>query len=219
MMTAAMISKAKFLPGFAVAFLLLTVVATGCGDDGQSPGGDAEALVNEGWALFVAGDYQSAVGKFNQAKSVDSDYRDAYDGLGWAYARLGRLEDAEAAFLFVFEILVDPSRETYTGAAVVALALKDYFRAEEYARRAIERYEDEYEFQYDHAVTHITLRLMRATARFHLGDYMSAYADVVVLDDLLELGLPNLNVTSPDFVAKLLSQIQTIRDASGGGLI
>lgn len=191
----------------------------GCGDDGQSPGGDAPVLVNEGWALFVAGDYQSAVGKFNQAKSVDRDYRDAYDGLGWAYARLGQLDNAKSSFLYVLEILVKPSRETYTGAAVVALALKDYFRAEENARRAIERYEEEYEFQYDHDVTHITLRLMRAIANFNLKEYESAYADVVVLDNLLSLGLPPLNTTSPDFVAKLLSQIQTIRDASGGGLI
>jgi len=218
-MTAAMISKKRFVPGLAVALLLLTVFASGCGDDSQSPGGDPPALVNEGWGLFVAGDYQSAIGKFNQAKSVDPGYRDAYDGLGWAYARLGKLDEAQDAFLYVLERLVKPSRETYTGAAVVALALKDYYTTALNSTWAIERFEDEYQFRYDHDVTHITLRLMRATARFHLGEYESAYADVVVLNDLLELNLPPLNINSSDFVAKLLSRIQTIRSTAGGGLV
>jgi tetratricopeptide (TPR) repeat protein len=219
MMTAAMISKMRFVPGLAVAFLLLTLVASGCGDDGQSPGSDAAALVSEGWGLFVAGNYAGAVDKFNQARAIDPDYRDAFDGLGWAYARLGQLENAEASFLFVLERLVNPSRETYAGAAVVALALKEYTSATLNANWAIERFQDTYQFQYDHDVTHITLRLIRATARFHLGEYESAYADVVVLDDLLEIGLPALNTTSPDFVARLLSQLQTIRTSSGGGLL
>ena len=92
-------------------------------------------------------------------------------------------------------------------------------RAAENANWAIERFEEEYEFRYDPDVTHITLRLMRSIARFHEGEYTSSYADVVVLDDLLGLGLPQLNTGAPDFVAKLMKQIQTVREASGGGLL
>jgi tetratricopeptide (TPR) repeat protein len=226
-MTAAMISRMRFVPSLAVAFLLLAVMATGCGDDGQSPGGGAEALVSEGWSHFTTGDFQTAVSRFNQAIAVEPDFRDAYDGLGWAYARLGNLEkpsteaidSAEDAFLFVLERLVKPSRETYTGAAMVALALKKYRTAALNSNWAIERFEEQYEFRFDKSVTNITLRLMRATARFNLGEYDSAYADVVVLNDLLNLGLPQLNPTSPDFVAKVMSQLQTVRERSGGGLL
>jgi tetratricopeptide (TPR) repeat protein len=222
-----MISRIRFVPVFAVAALLVALIATGCGDDGQSPGGDAAALVSEGWGFFVAGDYQSAVGKFRQATVSEPDYRDAYDGLGWAYARLGQLDNAATqqidsateAFLYALEILVKPSRDTYAGAAVVALALKDYERAALNANWAIERFEEEYQFRYDHDVTHVTLRLMRATARFHLGEYESAYADIVVLDDILGLGLPALSPGASNFVARLLSQMHTVRDAAGAGLI
>jgi tetratricopeptide (TPR) repeat protein len=229
-MTAAMISKMRFVPGLAVAFLLLAIIATGCGDDGQSPGGDAAELVSQGWNLFIAKDFQSALGKFNQAIATARDpetRRNAYDGLGWAFARLGRLEkpetpavdSAQEAFLFVLETMVKPSRETYTGAAMVALALKKYGTAALNSNWAIERFEEEYEFRFDKSVTNITLRIIRATARFHMGEYESAYADIVVIDDLLNLGLPTLNPTSPDFVAKVMTQLQTVREVTGGGLL
>jgi hypothetical protein len=52
-----------------------------------------------------------------------------------------------------------------------------------------------------------------------MGEYESAYADIVVIDDLLNLGLPTLNPTSPDFVAKVMTQLQTVREVTGGGLL
>jgi tetratricopeptide (TPR) repeat protein len=217
-MAPAIISRKRILSVLAVACLIPIAITTGCSDS-ESPGGDADLLIREGWAHFQAEDYQAALSKFNQATTDPDHKRDAYDGLGWAYSRLGQLENAEDAFLYVLGELVDPSRETYTGASIVSLALKNYVRAEENSNWAIERYEEEYEFRYDPAVTHITLRLVRSIARFHLGDYASSYADVVVLDDLLGLGLPTLNTGSPNFVARLLSQIQAIREASGGGLL
>ena len=217
-MTPAMISRMRFVSVLVVACLVPTAITTGCSDS-KSPGGDAALLISEGWAFFTAEDYRSAISKFSQA-TTDADHkRDAYDGLGWAYSRLGQLENAEDAFLYVLGEIVDPSRETYAGACLVGLALKNYLRAEENSNWAIVRFEEEYEFRYDPDVTHITLRLVRSISRFHLGDYASSYADVVVLNDLLGLGLPKLNTGSPGFVAKLLSQIQTIREASGGGLL
>jgi len=217
-MTPAIVSRMRFVSVLAVACLIATAITTGCSDS-ESPGEDAAVLISEGWAHFEAEDYQTAISKFNQATGDTDHKRDAYDGLGWAYARLGQLENADAAFLHVLTQILDPSRETYAGASLVSLALKNYDRAEENSHWAITRFEEEYEFRYDPAVTHITLRLVRSIARFHSGDYASSYADVVVLNDMLDLGLPTLNTGSPNFVARLLSQIQTVREASGGGLL
>jgi tetratricopeptide (TPR) repeat protein len=218
MMTPAIISKKRLVPALTATVLLLTVLVTGCGDNGQSSG-NAAALIAEGWNLFMSADYQSAVSKFDQAISAEPTNRDAYDGLGWSLTRLGDLQGAYNAFLHVLSYLVKPSRDTYAGQAIVTLALKEYSEAAANANWAIERFPTDYDFRYDPDVTSITLRLIRATARFHLAEYDAAYSDVVVLNDLLGLGLPKLTPSSPDFVAKLLRQIQTIRSASGGSLI
>lgn len=217
-MTAGVNSRKMFLPVLAAAFLALTVFASGCGDDGTSSV-DPGALVQEGWGLFEAGDYQGALAKFDLAKDNSKPsadvHRDAWDGLGWSYARLGQLEQAKAAFLYVLSTIFKPSRDTYAGMAVVALALKDYpvARANAHWALTLPEYPPEYVFRYDPAVTDETLLLVRAIASFHEGEYEDAG------DDVEDLGGPELNPNAPGFVARLLRAIQDLREEMGAGLL
>lgn len=173
----------------------------------------AAEFVQDGWSYFESGDFSEAVTAFSQAIDLDSDRAEAYDGLGWSYMRLGMLESSIESFIFVLETLVDPSQDTYAGCSIVNLALGNYTDAANMANWALEVYGSQYEFQHDPDVTHVTLMLIRAIARFHLGLYASAYADA------LALGGPTLDLDAPDFVARLLEAIQELRDQYGQGLL
>lgn len=212
-MKAVVISRAKFLPALAV--LMIAVLTIGCGSDGGgNGGGPPDTLAEEGWQLFSEGRYTEAISKFNQATDEDSDLATAYDGLGWTYARMDMLQSSVDNFTFVLSVLVDPSQDTYAGASMTHLAMKNYEDASNMSNWALEVYGNQYEFRYDKDVTDVTLRLVRATSRFNLGLYESAYADVVLLG-----GPPDLNPKGPDFVAKLLLALQDLREEYGQGLL
>jgi len=188
-------------------------LASGCGSE-KTLGANPEALVQEGWQLFMGGKYSQAVSKFNEAVNQDSNLADAYNGLGWSYARMGELGSALDNFTFVSSVLVSATRDTHAGAAITNLALKNYDDAAFRSSIAIEDYSGDYTFQYDPDVTTVTLRLVRAISYFHLGQYVSAY------DDVKELGGPqDLSPSDPDWVAELLDALQDLRQQYGQGLL
>jgi tetratricopeptide (TPR) repeat protein len=212
-MKAAAIPRVKFVPGL-MAVLMMSLLVLSCGSDGGGGGGGTPTmLVAEGWSLFSEGNYSQAVSKFNAAADQDSDLAEAYDGLGWSYARLGMLQSSVDKFTFVLSVLVDPSQDTYAGASMAHLAAKNYEDASNMSNWALVVYGDTYEFDHDNDVTDTTLRLVRAISRFHLGLYESAS------DDVEELGGPTLSPGSANFVAKLLEAIQDLREQYGQGLL
>src|SRR5262245_40564740 len=86
----------------ALAALLAGVLAlTGCGgDDGTAPPdpGVAAAITAEGWALFEAGQFASADGKFQEAIAYMGTFADAHNGHGWSLAYLDNISGSNAAF-------------------------------------------------------------------------------------------------------------------------
>jgi tetratricopeptide (TPR) repeat protein len=210
-MSAQNILKMTFAP-VAIA-ILAAGLGLGCGSEGGGGGGNADQLASEGWDLFVTGEYNSAISKFQQAVGLDEDLEAGWNGLGWTYARVGNLEAADSTFLEVFRRVGNAGPDTYSGLAIVSLALKNYELASDQAGFALDVTGGNYEFRYDPTVTAVTMRLVRAISRFHQGLYVSAAADVVLL------GGPALNQSAPDFVAKLLEAIQDRRELYGGGLL
>jgi tetratricopeptide (TPR) repeat protein len=196
-----------------VMMAILAISFAGCGSEGENGGDNADKLTREGWNLFATGDFSGAVAKFEQAVALDEDLETAYDGLGWAHARLGNLETSLDNFLIVDAIIVRPSVTTFSGMAVVYLALKDYKNAADAANDALDESGGNFQFAYDPSVTDDTMRLIRAICNFHEGLYVSAAADVEAL------GGPVLNPSSPDFVADVLEAIQEIREEYGQGLL
>lgn len=211
-MKASTILRVKFAPGLT-AVLVLAALSLGCGSDGGGGGGTPAVLVAEGWSLFSQGQYNQAISKFNAAADQDSDLAEAYDGLGWCYARLGMLDASLEKFTYVLSSLVDPSQDRYAGISLVYLAMKNYEDASNMSNWALVVYGEVYQFDHDSAVTDVTLRLVRAISRFHLGLYESA------ADDVEELGGPTLNPNASDFVSKLLKAIQDRRELYGQGLL
>lgn len=204
------ILKMMFVP---VVIAILATPFAGCGSDSGNGGDNADQLAREGWNLFATGDFSGAVAKFEQAVALDDDLETAYDGLGWAHARLGNLEISLDNFLIVDAYIVRPSVTTFSGMAVVYLALKDYKNAADAANDALDESGGNFQFAYDPSVTDDTMRLIRAISNFREGLYVSAAADVEAL------GGPVLIPSSPDFVADVLEAIQEIREQYGQGLL
>jgi Flp pilus assembly protein TadD len=74
----------------------------------------AKAQVNEGVTLYEQGDYQGALGKFEQATEVDPTLAAAWSDKGCALGRLGRRDAALEAFNKALEIEPD-NREAREG--------------------------------------------------------------------------------------------------------
>jgi Flp pilus assembly protein TadD len=77
-------------------------VAASCSKGGSPPAADpavrAQALIDAGNQAFRAGDFRLAARRYGAAVVEKHDDPAAYYGLGMALAKLGRDEDARAAY-------------------------------------------------------------------------------------------------------------------------
>jgi len=90
---------------FGVAAVLAFGVAAGCargadhaGPVAPDPEVRAQIMINAGNQAFHAGDYRLAARRYAAAAVIRRDDPVAYFGLGMALTRLGRDEDARAAY-------------------------------------------------------------------------------------------------------------------------
>jgi tetratricopeptide (TPR) repeat protein len=198
--------RRAILLGFASALVL----AVGCGGDGGAgPGATAQSKTEEGWALFEAVDYTGAIGKFNEALSIDDTYADAYNGLGWSFANLDSLQwaltsfgncitngmsgDPHAGRAPVYRDLDPPQFDNAVSTATTVLSLD---------RR--------YTFEHDKSFDWRDLHLIMAQSHFGLGRYDLANAEVDSLGGIQQ------NPASPTFVEDLAGEIERLETLYGG---
>ena len=97
---AAVACRAAWTRGLVV----LAIILTGCGRHleatapPQDAAGRAQVLVESGNQAFSAGNYGLAARRYAAAAVIRNDDPAAYYGLGMALAKLGRDEDARAAY-------------------------------------------------------------------------------------------------------------------------
>jgi Flp pilus assembly protein TadD len=86
------------------ALLVAAAVATSCAQGEPPPRTDAEraaraqALIESGNDAYRAGDYRLAARRYAAAAVVRKDDAAAYFGMGMALSKLGRHEEAHAAY-------------------------------------------------------------------------------------------------------------------------
>jgi len=101
--------------------LLALALVSGCGRAGApgaaasagtvpDPAGRAQMLINAGNQAFHAGDYRLAARRYAAAAVERKDDPVAYFGLGMALTKLGRDEDARAAYAKARELTQRPRR-------------------------------------------------------------------------------------------------------------
>jgi tetratricopeptide (TPR) repeat protein len=196
-----------WVPAILPAVLLL---CAGCGGGGDSgPSESASSRTVEGWTLFESGDYEAAVEKFNRAASLDVSYAEAYDGLGWTYARLDSLSRSLDNFGRAVRTSThgDILTDSYAGSSPVYRDLETrpqhFDSAAVYAGNAL-ALERRYVFEHDQTFDWHDLHLIMAQSYFGLTDYASANAQVDSLGGNVQ------DPGSPTFIEDLAAEIERL---------
>jgi len=176
---------------------------TGCGDDNPVAVSDADQLISEGWKEYSAGNYDDAIAKYQQALDLDEDSvgSEAYNGIGWAKARIGRLLESMESFKEA--VAKNPANtDAHAGLAGMYLADSDYERAIASASLVLSL-NPEYASHHD-GIEATDIRILLAECYYYDGDYENVEKQL----DLLGQSHKDLDSSSSTYVADLLSYIQ-----------
>lgn len=159
-----------------------------------------EGVVSNGWISFENGEYTQALSSFWDATRMDDEYADAYNGLGWTYARLDSMNKS----VINFEEAISLSPDLIDAHAGVAIVDNDYENAEARATRVINNNPD-YTFTHDLTVTIIDIYLSRAHSRAVLGDFQGSLDDVNKVDSTF-----NADISTHQGRFTLMSKIEEL---------
>ena len=171
----------------------------GCGEE-EPEGPTAEEITNEGWSLYAARDYASALAKFDEAIAEDSNYVDAYVGMGWSYGKLTQLADCISSFQLALAKDAQ-NADALAGIALAHLANDEYDQAIAKANKVLAA-NPNYSFAHGN-VTSRNLHIVLAESYYYKGDFEDAQSQV----DILNPG-NGLNSADEDYLAGLLKEIE-----------
>ncbi len=159
---------------------LLWAVTFGCRERVEPETPD---YVKHGWELMAEQDYSGAIPHFEEGTVLDIEYADAWNGLGWAYAKLDSAE-ASAENFVTGAGLGDSTvvgTEILAGLAFSKLALGEFVVAVDSGKAALSR-EKFWEFEHDATLNYLHLRLTIATGFFGVGEFDSSLVWVKLID-------------------------------------
>lgn len=146
------------------------------------------ALLQDGWTSFEAGRYSQAVEEFSLAAEREATMPEVYLGLGWSSYRNNALENGRSYFgsAIAFSFLDTTSGdsiviESTAGLAGIALAAGEYEDAISYVDEVLTG-DPAFAFTHDATVNTDALKRIKAIASYYLGDFATAYQQVLDLD-------------------------------------
>ncbi|HGE69503.1 TPA: tetratricopeptide repeat protein [Candidatus Poribacteria bacterium] len=198
--------KGVTMRGFYVfiGLLLLAVSFISCGGDEQeSVVVTAEMIVEQGWTEYSAGNYESAIIKFQSALAKSPEMSEAYNGIGWSNAKLGKISDSIDNFKKA--VSKDPQNvDAHAGLAGVYFISGNYELAIASAKQALTI---KFDYQSPHdKVKAGSLRLLLAQSYYNMGDYASAKAQI----EILGIYGKTLDPSSPTYPSDLLLAIDEL---------
>jgi tetratricopeptide (TPR) repeat protein len=188
-----------------ISICFLAISFGGCGNDEEVVAPDTGERISRGWKEYVAGNYEDAIAKYEEALEEDPASGEAYNGIGWARARLGQLVGSMDSFKKA--VTKDPGNaDAHAGLAGAYLADGDYERAIASAKLVLSL-EPEYVSDHDD-IQAADIRVLLAQCYYNVGDYAAAEAQI----DVLGGAGKGLNAASPTYPADLLSVIEELAE-------
>ena len=186
---------------FTLAGLMLLAIG-GCRDR-LTP--ETPDYVEYGWELMAEQSYREAIVQFEAGKSEDNTYADSWNGLGWAYARLGSADSSVTRFTSGANL--DDSTmvgtEILAGRSFARLALGDTNAVAD-AKTALLRAPN-WEFTRDPALIYLHLNLTVASGFYSWGKFDSCLVWVRKFDDTF-----SVDVTTLPGRSELAAKLQTL---------
>ncbi|MCG8607450.1 hypothetical protein MJD09_21020 [bacterium] len=167
--------KARF-GGVAVCLMFAGLWSCSSGESGPS----FEELIDQGWAAFAQGDYQTAADLFSDAETQNIEDAEANIGRGWSLMQLDRLSESETVFL-TGRTKINATADLFAGWAFVLNALKRYSDSNTQAERALSL-DASWSFSHGLPLDADDLQLVRAENYFLLGDFSESLVAVLLLN-------------------------------------
>ncbi|MFB0515656.1 MAG: tetratricopeptide repeat protein [Candidatus Neomarinimicrobiota bacterium] len=197
--------KPRVIFGFLVALLLAVLIVGGCREQVLP---EAPDYVEYGWELLTEGSYRAAITQFEAGTELDDSYADGWNGLGWAYAKLG-IADTSADHFSEGVGLADTSivgTEILAGRSFARLALGSFSGAVDDGKAALSR-SPTWVFRRDVTVTYEHVTLTVATGFYSLGEFDSCLVWIRKLDDTFTANVSTLSGRS-----RLAAKLETLEE-------
>jgi len=180
--------------------LLVSAATISCGGD-SGPTAPVEELTESGWALFEEGNYEEALGSFEEALSSDPGHPDALNGKGWCHVQLRMLEEAAADFGSSIKNAEDRgeiqvANEARTGLGTASNNLGDHSRAAE-ALQAVLDSDPGFVFSRWQSIDATDVRIMLSLAKLGLAGEAEEETEVDALFDEIASQINEIDPENP----------------------
>ena len=198
-----------------IAFGLLTLEACR-----KKYAATAEDMVEYGWVLYETNDYLNSNKWFNDAIVDDVEWKDAYNGLGWSYAKLMVLDSSISYFTTGLEqeqnkwSIIDSQAEILAGLTFAYNAKGNDAKAIEYGRAfldsTVKPLEAGWVFSHDTKLNYLDLRVTLAASYFAKGKFDSTILQITVVLDSLnsnEVAIKDTSLNGRKLMAKQIMSL------------
>ena len=167
-------------------------------------------FVEHGWELMAEQEYLGAIPHFLEGTKLDITYADSWNGLGWAYAKLGSADSSADNFIIAAakDDTTVVGTEILAGLAFSKLALGEFEDAVTNGIEALDR-TPQWIFEHDTNIYFDHLTLLIATGYYGLGKFDSSLVWVQQFDQNYDADLTTLQGRY-DLAAKLEEIRQSI---------
>ncbi len=187
-----------------IGLLFLTISFISCGgDEPESTTLTADMVVSQGWTEYAAGGYESAIIKFQSALAMSPENSEAYNGIAWSNAKLGKVTDSVDNFKKA--VSKNPQNaDAHAGLAGIYFISSNYELTIASAKQALTI---KFDYQSPHdKIKAGDLHLLLAQSYYNTGDYASAKAQI----EMLGVYGKTLDPSSPTYSSDLLIAIDEL---------
>ena len=212
----------KLRKSFLYFFLAITFLSVDACRKKYNP--TAEDMTEYGWILYKSKDYLNSNTWFQDGATKDAEWKDAYDGLGWSYAKLMVLDSSISNFIIGLDKpddewnIVDIQSEILAGLTFAYNAKGDDGRALQYGRAfldsTVKPLAPGWVFTHDSLLNYLDVRVVMAASYFAKGKFDSTILQISVILDSLgsKVSMSPITDTSLEGRKRMAAQIDSLQD-------